>query len=81
MSVAVGYVATQEGRAALSAAIQEAALRKTDLQILGPVAGQGPSDSQADLRAAVAEAAAAGVTATLREGEGHSRSRLSRDRG
>jgi nucleotide-binding universal stress UspA family protein len=69
MSVAVGYVATQEGRAALSAAIQEAALRKTDLQILGPVAGQGPSDAQADLRAAVAEAEAAGVTATLREGD------------
>jgi hypothetical protein len=42
MSVAVRYVATQEGRAALSAAIREAALRRTDLQILGPVPARVP---------------------------------------
>ncbi|MDR6416635.1 universal stress protein [Pseudarthrobacter sulfonivorans] len=67
MSVAVGYVASQEGRAALSAAIREAALRRTDLQILGPVPGQGSAD--ADIRDAIAEAAAAGVAASLREGD------------
>ena len=69
MSVAVGYVATQEGRAALSAAIQEAALRRTGLQILGPVPGQGSVDADADIRNAIADAAAAGVTASLREGD------------
>jgi nucleotide-binding universal stress UspA family protein len=70
MSVAVGYVATQEGRAALSAAIREAALRRTDLQILGPVPGQGSMDAEADIRNAIADAAAAGVPAFLREGDG-----------
>ncbi|MCU1435126.1 MAG: hypothetical protein JWR71_1851 [Pseudarthrobacter sp.] len=70
MSVAVGYVATQEGRAALSAAIREAALRRTDLQILGPVPGQGSTDAEADIRNAIADAAAAGVPAFLREGDG-----------
>ncbi|MFY9635367.1 MAG: universal stress protein [Cellulosimicrobium cellulans] len=70
MSVAVGYVATQEGRAALSAAIREAALRRTDLQILGPVPGQGSKDAEADIRNAIADAAAAGVPAFLREGDG-----------
>jgi nucleotide-binding universal stress UspA family protein len=69
MSVAVGYVATQEGRAALSAAIREAALRRTGLQILGPVPGQGSVDAEADIRNAIAEAAAAGVSASLREGD------------
>ncbi|QOD03579.1 universal stress protein [Pseudarthrobacter sp. BIM B-2242] len=68
MSVAVGYVATQEGRAALSAAIREAALRRTDLQILGPVPGQGSKDAEADIRNAIADAA--GVPAFLREGDG-----------
>lgn len=70
MSVAVGYVATQEGRAALSAAIREAALRRTDLQILGPVPGQGSKDAEADIRNAIADAAAAGVPAFLRGGDG-----------
>jgi nucleotide-binding universal stress UspA family protein len=70
MSVAVGYVATQEGRAALSAAIREAALRRTDLQILGPVPGQGSKHAEADIRNAIADAVAAGVPAFLREGDG-----------
>lgn len=69
MSVAVGYVATQEGRAALSAAIREAAIRRTDLQILGPVPGQGSTDAETDIRNAIADAAAAGVTASLRAGD------------
>jgi nucleotide-binding universal stress UspA family protein len=70
MSVAVGYVASQEGRAALSAAISEALLRKTALQIMGPVAGESSADSESDIRDAIATAAAAGVTATLRLNEG-----------
>jgi nucleotide-binding universal stress UspA family protein len=68
VSVAVGYVATHEGRAALGAAIREAALRRTELQILGPVPGQGSVDAEADIRNAIADAAAAGVTASLRAG-------------
>lgn len=70
MSVAVGYVASQEGRAALSAAIGEALLRKTSLQIMGPVAGERSADAESDIRDALATAAAAGVTATLRLNEG-----------
>ncbi|CAN7143403.1 universal stress protein [Arthrobacter sp. LjRoot78] len=70
MSVAVGYVAGQEGRAALSAAIGEAALRKTALQIMGPVAGDASAEAEGDIREAIAAAAAAGVQATLRPNEG-----------
>ena len=70
MSVAVGYVASQEGRAALSAAIREALLRKTALQIMGPVAGESSAAAESDIRDAIATAAAAGVTATLRPNEG-----------
>jgi len=70
MSVAVGYVASQEGRAALSAAIEEAALRKTALQIMGPVAGEASSETDSDIRDAIAVAAAAGVQASLRPNEG-----------
>jgi nucleotide-binding universal stress UspA family protein len=70
MSVAVGYVAGQEGRAALSAAIGEAALRKTALQIMGPVAGDASAEAEGDIRDAIAAAAAAGVQATLRPNEG-----------
>ncbi|MEV7132910.1 universal stress protein [Arthrobacter sp. NPDC093128] len=70
MSVAVGYVASQEGRAALSAAIGEAALRKTALQIMGPVAGEASAEAESDIRHAIAAAAAAGVRASLRPNEG-----------
>ena len=70
MSVAVGYVASQEGRAALSAAIGEAALRKTALQIMGPVAGEASAEAESDIRHAIATAAAAGVRASLRPNEG-----------
>ena len=70
MSVAVGYVASQEGRAALSAAIEEAALRKTALQIMGPVAGEASAETESDIRDAIAVAAAAGVQASLRPNEG-----------
>jgi nucleotide-binding universal stress UspA family protein len=70
MSVAVGYVASQEGRAALSAAIREAALRKTDLQILGPLPGVASGEADSDLREAITAAAAAGVTAALRPNDG-----------
>ncbi|MEO5319217.1 universal stress protein [Arthrobacter sp. CC3] len=70
MSVAVGYVASQEGRAALGAAIGEAALRKTGLQIMGPVAGEASAEAESDIREAIAAAAAAGVQAALRPNEG-----------
>jgi len=53
----------------MSAAIREAALRRTDLQILGPIPGQGFTDAHADIREAITEAAAAGVTASLRTGD------------
>lgn len=70
MSVAVGYVATEEGRAALSAAIEEAALRRTSLQILGPTVAAASSETDRDLQAALAAAAATGVEASLLSGEG-----------
>ena len=70
MSVAVGYVASQEGRAALSAAIGEAALRKTALQIMGPVAGEASAEAESDIRNAITTAAAAGVRASLRPNQG-----------
>lgn len=70
MSVAVGYVASQEGRAALSAAIDEAVLRKTALQIMGPIAGEASAEADSDIRDAIAAAAAAGVKASLRPNEG-----------
>ncbi|HKS02637.1 MAG TPA: universal stress protein [Arthrobacter sp.] len=70
MSVAVGYVAGQEGRAALNAAIGEAALRKTALQILGPLPGESSAEEESDIRDAIAAAAAVGVDASLRHNEG-----------
>lgn len=70
MSVVVGYVASQEGRAALSAAIREAALRKTHLQIMGPLPGDGSAEAESDIRKAVNAAAAAGVPAALRPNDG-----------
>ena len=71
MSVAVGYVASQEGRAALSAAIREAALRKTDLQIMGPLPGVSVCRRRMRIiRQAITAAAAAGVTAALRPNDG-----------
>ncbi|MBT2515550.1 universal stress protein [Arthrobacter sp. ISL-30] len=70
MSVAVGYVSSQEGRAALSAAIREAALRKTDLQIMGPLASEGAAEAESDIRAAITAAGAAGVPASLRPNDG-----------
>jgi nucleotide-binding universal stress UspA family protein len=70
MSVAVGYVASQEGRAALSAAIGEAALRKTTLQIISPVAGEASAEADSDIRGAIAAATAAGVQASVRPNEG-----------
>lgn len=70
MSVAVGYVTSQEGRAALSAAIEEAALRGTALQIMGPVAGEMSAEAELDIGAAIAAAAAAGVQASLPPNEG-----------
>ena len=70
MSVAVGYVATHEGRAALSAAIAEAALRRTGLQIMGPLPGETSAESESDIRDAIAAAAAVGVNASLRHNEG-----------
>ncbi|UKA54416.1 universal stress protein [Arthrobacter sp. FW305-BF8] len=70
MSVAVGYVATQERRAALSAALGEAALRKTRLQIMGPQPGEASAESESDIRDAIAAAAAVGVDASLRHNEG-----------
>jgi nucleotide-binding universal stress UspA family protein len=72
MSVAVGYVATQEGRAALRAAILEAALRKTDLQIMGPLPGGASAEADSDIRDAITAAAAAGVPAALRPNDGGS---------
>jgi nucleotide-binding universal stress UspA family protein len=68
--VAVGYVASQEGRAALAAAIEEAALRGTALQILGPVPGEASADADSEILAAIAAAAAAGVHASLRSHQG-----------
>lgn len=70
MSVAVGYAATQEGRAALDAAIGEAVLRKTALQIMGPFPGEASAESKSDIRQAIAAAAAAGVQASLRPNDG-----------
>lgn len=70
MSVAVGYVASQEGRAALRAAIGEAVLRKTDLQIMGPLPGDNSAEAESDIQEAITAAAAAGVSAALRPNEG-----------
>lgn len=70
MSVAVGYVASQEGRAALSAAIEEAVLRQTDLQIMGPLPGDKSAEAESDIQEAITAAAAAGVSAALRPNDG-----------
>ncbi len=76
MSVAVGYVATQEGRAALSAAIGEAVLRKTALQIMGPIPGEGAAEAESDIRQAIAAAAAAGVRLPGHGGKGRRPARV-----
>ncbi|WP_457964568.1 universal stress protein [Arthrobacter sp. D1-29] len=70
MSVAVGYASSKEGRAALHAAINEAALRATTLQIMGPAAAEESTAADQDIEEAIAAAAALGVKATLRRNEG-----------
>jgi nucleotide-binding universal stress UspA family protein len=54
----------------LSAAIGEAALRKTGLQIMGPLPGETSTESESDIREAIAAAAAVGVDVSLRRNEG-----------
>lgn len=66
MSVVVGFTPTDEGRAALSAALNEAALRSTSLRILG----SPPADNSVqahELAATLASAAELGVEVTVRE--------------
>ncbi|UZX01205.1 universal stress protein [Arthrobacter sp. CDRTa11] len=70
MSVAVGYASSKEGRAALHAAINEAALRATTLQILGPAVAEESTASDLDIKEAIQAAASLGVRATLRRHEG-----------
>ena len=65
MSVAVGYLSTNEGLAALHAAIAEAARRRTTLDILWPAA-DGQTDISPDVSAALALASEEGVSARIR---------------
>ena len=71
MTIVVGFVPTPEGRAALTYAIKEAALRKTPLVIVNASRGDATVDTafaQApDIEAAQAEVAAAGVAWDLRQ--------------
>jgi nucleotide-binding universal stress UspA family protein len=66
MSVAVGFVPTDEGRAALTAAIDEAALRRTDLRILGPGSADNTEQAQAELANLLERAEAAGISTKVR---------------
>ncbi|EMY36223.1 Usp family protein [Arthrobacter crystallopoietes BAB-32] len=67
MSVAVGFVPTEEGRAALDAAIDEAVLRGTDLRILGPGQAENTHDAQEELARLLERAEAAGVRTKVRQ--------------
>lgn len=66
MSIAVGYVSTKEGQAALEAAIAEAARRQTSLEILWPAAAHESDTYPAEVSAAVALASSKGVPARVR---------------
>lgn len=70
MSVAVGYGSSREARAALQAAIHEAALRATTLEIMGPDTAEQSSEADRHMEAAIEAAAALGVKANLRPNEG-----------
>ncbi|QTG81240.1 universal stress protein [Arthrobacter crystallopoietes] len=70
MSVAVGFVPTDEGRIALQSAINEAALRRTNLRILGPALAENTPAAQAELAEALKRAADLGVQAAVRDMEG-----------
>jgi len=70
MSVAVGFVPTEEGRAALDAAINEAALRGTDLRILGPASAENTEHAQAELARLLERAEAVGVSTKVRQPTG-----------
>lgn len=70
MSVAVGFVPTDEGRIALHSAIDEAALRSTNLRILGPALAENTPAAQAELTEALKRAADLGVPAVVRDMEG-----------
>jgi nucleotide-binding universal stress UspA family protein len=69
VSVAVGYVSTKEGLAALHAAIEEAARRRTTLDILWPAAGAQSDAYPTDVAAALAMASGEGVSARVRKTE------------
>lgn len=60
MSIAVGFATTQEAAAALSAAVSEAALRSTGINLYLPAGAESTSDLEA-LERTRAEAEAAGV--------------------
>ncbi|MGO4190184.1 universal stress protein [Arthrobacter sp. YAF17] len=66
MSIAVGYVSTKEGQAALEEAIAEAARRQTTLEILWPAAAHESETYPAEVSAALALASGEGVSARVR---------------
>ena len=66
MSVAVGYLSTKEGHAALHAAIAEAARRRTTLDILWPAADAQSDITPTEVSAALALASVEGVSARVR---------------
>ena len=49
MSVAVGYIPSEEGRIALDSAIEEAALRSTNLRVLVPSTADDNARAQGEM--------------------------------
>lgn len=66
MRILVGFVPTDEGRAATLAAIGEAALRRGELLILAPAADQHTVEVEAELATILEQAGTSGTAAGVR---------------
>ncbi len=66
MRIVVGYVPTDEGRAALETAVDEAVLRSSELLVLGPAIPDDTVAAKTELAATLQRARAAGVPAQVR---------------
>ena len=70
MSIVVGYIPTEEGRIALDAATEEAALRSTGLRILVPSTEDDNARTKGEIARAVKRASRLGVAVRVQELEG-----------
>lgn len=66
MRIVVGYVPTDEGRAAIDTAVNEAVLRSSELLVLGPTVTDDTDTAKSELAEILQRARASGVPTQVR---------------